>query len=120
MSDLREYIFRYADEQYGSQPEYLWQKYPGYAVLRHKGHSKWYAVIMNVERSKLGLAGSGAVDLLDVKCDKVLIGSLLGNNGFLPAYHMNKSNWITVLLDGSVSTEEITFLLDMSYKLTGK
>ena len=120
MSDVKDAILRYAGEQYGSQPEYLWKKYPGYAVLRHQGHAKWYAVMMNVEKSKLGLDGGGMVDILDVKCDKVLIGSLLDNKGFLPAYHMNKANWISVLLDGSVSTEEITLLLDMSYQLTGK
>lgn len=116
--DLRKYIFDYVNKKYSSEPEYLWPKYPGYAVLRNKDNSKWYAVIMNVERNKLKVDGTGMVDILDVKCDKVLIGSLLGRKGYIPAYHMNKSSWISVLLDGSVAKEDITYLIDLSYELT--
>lgn len=118
MYDLREYVFNYAYEKYGSKPEYLWVKYPGYAVLRHSDNSKWYAVVMNIEKSKLGIDGDGSIDILDVKCDRVLIGSLLGKKGYLPAYHMNKSNWITVLPDSSVSNDDIAYLIDMSYDMT--
>ena len=35
----------------------------------------------------------------------------------MPAYHMNKTRWITVILDGSVSTREIYRLIDTSYEL---
>lgn len=35
----------------------------------------------------------------------------------MPAYHMNKTRWITVILDGSVSTREIYRLIDASYEL---
>lgn len=38
----------------------------------------------------------------------------------LPAYHMNKENWITILLDGTVSKGKICELIDISYELTGK
>ena len=31
---------------------------------------------------------------------------------------MNKSSWITAALDGSVQTETIELLLDVSYELT--
>ncbi len=118
MPDLKKYIFDYVNKKYLSEPEYLWLKYPGYAVLRNKDNSKWYAVIMNVERNRLKVGGNGMVDVLDVKCDKALIGSLLGRKGYIPAYHMSKSNWISVLLDGSVSKEDITYLIDLSYELT--
>ena len=46
--------------------------------------------------------------------------ALITENGFYPAYHMNKSNWITVALDGSADNEKIKFLLDMSFDLTSK
>ena len=55
--------------------------------------------------------------ILDLKCDPRLIGTLRESPGFLPAYHMNKANWITVLLDGSVSMEDLMPLLDLSYDL---
>lgn len=38
--------------------------------------------------------------------------------GFFPAYHMNKENWISILLDGTVSADEIKPLLELSYQLT--
>ena len=115
----REEILQYAAERYGTEPEYLWMKYPDYAVLRHADNKKWYAVLMNVEREKLGLAGDGAVDILDVKCEPIMGASLLFEDGFLPAYHMNKGNWLTVLLDGTVEKETIFSLLDLSFDMTG-
>mgnify|MGYP002554662185 CR=1 FL=1 len=60
---------------------------------------------------------SEVVDILNVKCDPRMVGSLLGTTGFLPAYHMNKDKWISILLDGSVSKEEIFPLIDESYNL---
>lgn len=113
-------IFAYAKRKYGTEPEYLWLKYPDYAVLRQETNAKWYAVVMTVPKQKLGLDGEGEKDILVVKCDPILIGSLLHNDGYLPAYHMNKSNWIAILLDGSVPTADIEKWIDVSYDLTRK
>ncbi|MCD8154896.1 MAG: hypothetical protein LUF78_09475 [Clostridiales bacterium] len=33
---------------------------------------------------------------------------------------MNKTNWLSVLFDGTVSDDQILDLLDMSYQLTAK
>ena len=33
-------------------------------------------------------------------------------------HHMNKENWISILLDGTVSADEIKPLLELSYELT--
>ena len=38
--------------------------------------------------------------------------------GIIPAYNMNKQNWITVFLDGTVPEERVYDLLDMSYRAT--
>ena len=121
MKSLREKVFKYAKEQYGTEPEYLWADIPSGAVLRHSGdNKKWYAVFLEVEREKLGLSGTGLIDLVDTKCDPLLIGSMILNEGYLPAYHMNKAHWISVLLDGSVKMSEIENMLDLSYDLTKK
>ena len=111
-------ILQYAQEQFGAELEYLWAKFPGTAVLRHATNSKWYALFTNVSKRKLGLSENEPVDVLVVKCDPNLIGSLLTNPGFLPGYHMSKSTWITILLDGTVPVDEIRTLLDLSYDLT--
>lgn len=117
---IRDSLLEYARKQYGVEPEYLWKKYPNYAVLRHPDNRKWFAVIIDVPREKLGLAGSDYVDIVDVKCAPVMIGSLRETPGYLPAYHMNKENWLSILLDGSVPVEEICKLLDLSFDLTKK
>lgn len=109
---------KYITEQYHSEEEHLWAKFPNYGVFRHNNNKKWFAVVMNIPKSRLGFASDEMIDILDVKCDPVLIGSLLGEKGFYPAYHMHKSSWITVALDGSVDDEKIKWLLDISYDLT--
>lgn len=73
---------------------------------------------MEVPKDKLGLTGKDILSVVNFKCDPVLIGSLLGKSGYFPAYHMSKTNWITVALDGSVSEDEIKMLLDMSFEAT--
>ena len=112
----REEIFEYVKKQYGTLPEYLWISSPDSAVLRHK-NGKWYAVIMNVEKSKLGLDGNGTVEIMDVKCDPEMTGIIIQTYGFLPGYHMNKQHWITILLDGTAGESKILDFLDMSYDL---
>ena len=112
----REEIFEYVKKQYGTIPEYLWSSSPDSAVLRHH-NGKWYAVIMNIERSKLGLDGDDTVEIIDVKCDPEMTGMIIQTYGFLPGYHMNKQHWITILLDGIVGESKILDFLDMSYDL---
>lgn len=111
-------LFKWVKESYGTESEYLWSKNPDSAVLRNK-NNKWYAAVLNVQKKKIGIDEAGSADVLNVKCDEMMIGSLLMQNGILPAYHMNKNHWISVLLDGSVNEEEIKSLIEMSYQLTG-
>lgn len=105
-------------DNYNVKPDYPWEKYPTYEVFRHSNNKKWFAVIMNVSEEKLGLPGTKMMEIVNFKCDPVLIGTLREEKGFFPAYHMNKGNWITVVLDGSVVDEKIKMLLDMSYSAT--
>ena len=36
----------------------------------------------------------------------------------VPAYHMNKLHWISIILDGSMTDDDILHLIDDSYNLT--
>lgn len=114
----RNAVFDYANKKYKSTPEYLWARDPESAVLRHRDNNKWYALIMNVSKDKLGLSGTEKVDILNIKCDPETSGSLRMIKGILAGYHMNKDNWISVLLDGSLDDNMICDLVDMSYDLT--
>lgn len=109
---------RYIAEKYGVSPEYPWFSSPEHGVFRHESNRKWFAIIMNVSGKKLGLKNENMIDIMNVKCDQLLIGSLLGKQGFFPAYHMNKSNWISIALDGSAEDETIRWLIDMSFSAT--
>ena len=116
---LRSRVLEIAAAQYHTEPEHLWAKYPEDVVLRHSSNRKWYALIMNVHRSKLGFEEDSYVDILDVKVDPVMADSFRLKEGILPGYHMNKGSWITILLDGTVPMDLIELLLDTSYELTG-
>ena len=105
-------------DTYSVEPDYPWMDTPESAVFRHAANRKWFALVTTVPKSKLGLAGSDVIDVVNLKCDPILIGSLRKEPGIFPAYHMNKANWISVALDGSVPDELIKMLLDMSYGAT--
>lgn len=112
----RQEVFDYVKKKYKTEPDYPW--FDNNAVLRHADNSKWYGLVMAVGREKLGLSGGGTVDVVNVKCDPVLAGSLRMREGFHPAYHMNKEKWLTIRLDGSVPEDEIKSMIDFSYGLT--
>ena len=114
-SSQRERITQYIQDTYGTEAEYLWADSPGNAIFRHPASKKWYAAMMRVLPEKLGSAGNEPLDVMDIKCSTIMIGSLLSTKGFLPAYHMNKNHWISIILDGSVSDDQITPLLELSY-----
>ena len=115
---LRTKVLAYAQKQYDTLPDKPWAKYPDNEVLRHCDTRKWYGLIFPVEREKLGVTGAGVVDILNVKCDPVMSVSVRGQKGILPAYHMNHTEWLSILLDGSVPLKTIYNLLDISYTLT--
>ena len=111
-------LIDYVKTVYGASPEYLWPNYPETFIFRHTGKRKWFGVVMDVERAKLGLSGEGSVFLIDVKTGPILGGSYLGQPGIVKAWHMNKNHWLGVLLDGSAAEETIKELLDVSYSMT--
>jgi predicted DNA-binding protein (MmcQ/YjbR family) len=111
-------ILKYVKRKYGTYPDYPFMKFPNYAVLRHSKNKKWYGIIMNIPKDKLGITGAGSSEVINVKCYPEIIGDLRMIKGILPVYHMNRDHWITILLDGSVQDERICHLLDLSYELT--
>lgn len=116
----RENLDKYIAETYGAKAEFPWLKYSSHAVYRHSDNKKWFALIMDIPKSKLGLPGDEIAVVMNLKCDPILIGSLLNDEGVFSGYHMNKAYWITVLLDGTVDDEKLKWLLDISFQLTKK
>lgn len=116
----RNEFINYVQTAYGVKGDNPWQKDPESTVFRHIGNRKWFALVMRVKKHCIGVDSDEYIDIVNFKCDKVMVGSALGNKGFYPAYHMNKENWITVALDESAPDEKLRMLVDMSYELTRK
>ena len=114
----RDELTRCIFDTYSVEPDYPFPGDNTSAVFRHTGNRKWFALVMNIPAQKLGLPSEGRIDIVNMKCAPVLIGSFRGLPGLFPAYHMNKESWITAALDGSAPDETVKTLLDMSYQAT--
>lgn len=113
-------IIDHVKEFYGADPEYLWEKTPNSGVFRNSINKKWFGIIMDIPKSRLGFKDKEIVFILNVKCDPIMVGELQKQKGFFPAYHMNKDKWISVILDGTVKDDTLFYLLGQSYDLIKK
>ena len=111
-------IMAQIQEKYANQLEYLWEKSPDTAVLRHEGNKKWYAVLMRIPWDRLDKGREGLVEAVNLKHDQVV--DLLSQKGFYPAFHMNKRYWISVAFDDTLSDEIVLELIEKSWNLTSK
>ena len=114
LQELTDFIF----DTYSVEPDHPFPMDDVSSVFRHIDNRKWFALTMNVPYRTIGISRDGNVDILNIKCDPIMVGPLRGKPGFLPAYHMNKDKWITILLDGSAGTEDIIPLVSFSYDMT--
>ena len=109
-------IYEYVKDKYNTTPEFLWRKYPDCCIFRCSKNKKWYGVIMTVKKEKIGLRGTDSTYILNTKIDDpIYLNFLLKKEGFFKAYHMNKNNWVTAVLDGTVPLKDIFKLIDLSY-----
>lgn len=102
-------------ERFAVLPEYLWEKYPSYAVFRHPKTKKWFAVVMEVSAKSLKLDGDEQHRVINLRTENAPTLNL--GDGFYPAYHMNKERWITAELNGILDKEFIFALIEESYYL---
>ena len=112
----REEVLNYIKEKYHVYPSYLWDKYPLDCAFKNL-NGKWFALIMNISKDKLGLDSKEEVFILNIKYYPDLIGSLRLRNGIYKAYHMNKEHWVSIILDGIVEESKVKELIDVSYEL---
>ncbi|WP_010238244.1 MmcQ/YjbR family DNA-binding protein [Clostridium arbusti] len=98
---------KYCLSQKCSQEDYPF----GSDVIVIKVCSKMFALISNRD-NKINIS---------LKCDPFLADSLRQDYKYIiPGYHLNKKHWNTIIVDDSVSKEQIYCLIDHSYKLVFK
>lgn len=119
ISDQSNRVTKYIKDKYNDDPEFLWEKYPGFGIFRNKNNNKWYAALMNIDYSKFS-DRSGEVEIINIKIDKNKLNDLLKIPGIYEAYHMNKKSWITIVLDDTLDDKEVFKLLDESYEIIDK
>lgn len=104
---------------YGISADYPWERYPDYAVFRHRDNGKWFAVLMRISASKLGMDSYEEIDVVNLKWDGIFSETLWASLAIYPAYHMNKQHWITVVLR-DITDRDLRGLLQKSFILTEK
>ena len=112
-------ISNYIIKKYNAEPEFLWKKLDGSAVFRNKKNQKWFGIIMDINKNKLDKENK-IVEIINTKIKEETKETLLKNKGFYEAYHMNKKNWITMILDDTIEDEIIIKQIEESYNLVNK
>ena len=108
-------LLSFAEMEWNEKPEFLWKNFPDYAVLRREDTEKWYALIARLTADKVGGNRTDVIEIVNMRRTEGMDGPR-----FLPAYHMNKKTWTTIVLDGAVGAAELQKLLSESRKLATK
>jgi len=99
-----EKIYSYCDSKKGSIRTFPFDD----VTLVYKVGNKMFALLA-IDESPLRI---------NLKCDPDLALNLRSQyKSISPGYHMNKKHWNTVLIDGSIATDEIFKMIDHSYEL---
>jgi len=80
-------------------------------TMKHKENNKWFALIMRVKGELY----------LNVKTNPEYSDLLRNTYSYIiPAYHMNKEHWNTIILSEEVERNIVKELIKQSYELTKK
>ena len=110
-------IAKLIEEKYNVKPEFLWEKFPEYGVFRNKREGKWFAVIMNIDKGKIIQNQKGEIPIIDIKVNQNT-EEYLKKKGIYEAYHLNKKNWITIILDDTLTDEEIINIIENNVEIS--
>lgn len=119
-SNTKRDVIAYCEHTFQTKHENPWQEFPEFCTFKTVRSKKWYALIMNLPGSKLGLKDCKIVDVINLKLPPEQIQILVDGKHYFPAYHMNKKYWMTVLLDKNVDMEQLKTLIHVSYDLVEK
>ena len=113
-------LVEFIREKFSDEPEFLWEKFPSYAIFRRKDNRKWYALIAGVPKKFLKLGGAEEIEILNVRIEPEELDKIFDGKKYFRGWHMNKKSWLTVRLDETLTDEEIFARLEKSYVLAAK
>ncbi len=110
-------ITKLINEKYNVSPEFLWDFLPDYGVFRNERSNTWFGIVMNLDKSKILQTETGEVEVLNLKLDDN-VSKALKVKGVYSPYHSSKKNWVSIILDNTLSDEKIMELVDLSYDIS--
>lgn len=119
----REEILEYSDSLDNAYYDFPFEGDFHTAVLRHGQSKKWFGVLLRAPESyfkRYNVKTPEDREVLCLKCPPDLQDFLkIRYEGrVLPAYHMNKTHWISVILDSDIEREDVFKLILTSFEIT--
>ena len=112
-------ISRQIQEKYSEEPDFPFSSDDA-GVFRYPPNRRWYAIIMYVKKRSVLRTGpaddgdAGMAEVMNVRTGGEYTPTALRIPGIYPAYHMNRKNWVSIILDGTVPDSTVMELLDRS------
>ncbi|MCI8761162.1 MAG: MmcQ/YjbR family DNA-binding protein [Clostridia bacterium] len=104
-------VIKYSLSLPNTYEDYPFPKDNNSITMKHKENKKWFALVMNV-KDKI---------YLNVKTDPSYSELLRSSYDYIiPAYHMNKEHWNTIIISNKVDDSLVKELIEQSYELTKK
>ena len=113
-------LIEYIRENFSDEPEFLWEKFPNFAIFRRKDNRKWYALIANIPKKYLRLGDAEEIEILNLRVEPEELDKIFDGEKYFRGWHMNKKSWLTLRLDETLTDEEIFARLEESYRLAKK
>ena len=110
-------VIKYIKDKYNDDLEFLWEKFVDNGIWRNKKNKKWYAALLTVKATYFDIDSNDIVEVIDLRYEKGKTSDIIDNKKVFPGYHMNKSSWITIKLDGTMDNLELFKLIDNSYNI---
>lgn len=111
-------IIQNTSKIYQTNIEYPWEDDTVDGIFRNQKTRKWFLLLMKINQNKLDHKTNQMIEIINLKLDKDKIVNLISKPGFYPAYHMNKKNWITIILNDTLKDDTIMEMIEESYQFS--
>ena len=111
---VREDFFKMVHDQFQVEPDCPFEGDFVSTVFRRPDNLKWFAIVLTVDAQKLGIGAFGDLDIVNLKITPEDREKFRYYENVLPAYHMSKKHWISIVLDEQEDFDEQ--LIDLTRK----